>query len=149
MTIEHMAEKKKIFLTNGLGELTGKKEVKPEHYNWYERLSNDSELFLNYLIEEEGVVGMLSIKEFLHPGMDNWTEQKNNLGEYYQNKSSKQIMEMVSLIAKSIERETSYKVYVGYETGFMGCHEFAIFVPYTEKNVEIQKVFKKINELSE
>jgi len=146
------SEKSIVYLTNSLGEETGKGNIPIQVYKWYCKSCDDvmwrrfDDVWLRYLVSYGGLFGMLAIVEIEHSEADHWNNPED-YSEDWQKASSREVFEHISKVAEIIDERVPGYVMVGNETGIFGRHEVGIFFSAGTDKKEIEKAFGSISDL--
>lgn len=121
------------YLTNGLGEDTGFKEIPPAAREWY-----DEQIFgsLPYLAELDDQIGIMLIAEINHPEDGNGHQDRDWMSREWLEASPEKIMGHLRKKADELAASLDFMVLIGDSTGFLECHEVTVFVPM---NADMEK----------
>jgi len=125
-----------VFLTNSLGEETGKALIPEEVNVWYQKVSiTNNPDWLEYLVQLNGQYGIALTQEIGHSGCDNNDEFGVAITE-----PSDSALNNTRRIAEAIEKRTGLELYIGNETGIFGRHELVVFVPVHTSMEDYDKI---------
>lgn len=132
----HAAKNDIVYLTNSLGEKNDNVDIPEAPYEWYENLEINSPSLL-YLVNLKNNYGIMAINEF-----DSTTATDIFGGNY---KTMRKTIRKNANCLCADELVGQYSIYIGNETGFDGCDEIAVFIPFDTKNDIVNKALNIID----
>lgn len=128
-----------IYLTNSLGEKGDNIEIPEAPYEWYGNLEAESSALL-YLVKLKNQYGIMAVNEY-----DSVTANELFNGNY--NAMRKMIRKnAIRLCMDDLIGFGGYMVLVGENTGFSGCDELGIFIPYETEYDVIKGILRKFDD---
>lgn len=119
-----------VYLTNSLGEETGRGEIPNAVMEWYENMCCNTCALL-YLAQMDGAYGILAHYEY-----DECF--RNDIGY-----SERQYIDGICEIAEKLARAKELKeirVFLGKYSGFEECHEIALWIPFPTEANDVQRM---------
>ena len=126
-------EKELKYLTNAIGE---QNEMPPQAlFEWYENI----DLAPLYLVELKGEKGILAINEYDDCYCEDVFQNNKELMATFVSEKAEQI--------RQDEKLKGYQVLKGFGTGFAGCDEIGLFIPYPMNKEKVKELLSVLDEM--
>jgi hypothetical protein len=139
MNLNELYKSKKdiIYLTNSLGEKADDIEIPETPYEWYANLNAKTSTLL-YFVKLKNQYGIMAVNEYDSVTVSDWFN-----GNYVAMREM--IRNNAALLCEN-KSVGEYMVFVGEKTGFNGCDELGVFIPYETGYDAIKSILKIIDE---